>query len=235
MAENKSSRKALLVIAPNLRYKDAWDIQNELHERRKRDKIPDVLLLTDHPPVYTLGKNAKLQNLLIPEQEVAKRGIDLHHIDRGGDITFHGPGQLVGYPIFDLHHFYQDVGRFLREMEESLMVALSHFGIKSGRQVGLTGVWVGNEKVAAIGIKLSRWFTKHGFALNVSTDLSYFENIIPCGISDKAVTSMEKLTGKSLTISEVVPAVEAGFSQVFSIDFAHAELKEVLEIKKTFV
>lgn len=224
---SESKYKALLVVAPNLRYKEAWDLQNDLHERRKKDEIPDILILTEHPPVYTLGKNARLENLLVPEREVAARGIDLHHIDRGGDITFHGPGQLVGYPIFDLHHFYQDVGRFLREMEESLIVALATFGIEAGREPGLTGVWAGGAKIAAIGIKLSRWFTKHGFALNVSTDLRYFNDIIPCGISGRPVTSMEKVLGKKIAISEVIPAVVEGFSEVFSIRFERAELSEL--------
>lgn len=228
MTEFIPKHKALLVVVPNLRYQKAWDIQNELHECRKEDQIPDVLILTDHPPVYTLGKNARLNNLLISEQQVAARGIDLHHIDRGGDITFHGPGQLVGYPIFDLHHFYRDVGRFLREIEESLIMALAKFGIEAGRNPGLTGVWVGDEKIAAIGIKLSRWFTKHGFALNVSTDLRYFNDIIPCGISGLPVTSMEKVLGKKIAIAEVIPAVVEGFAQVFSIGFERVELNDLL-------
>lgn len=225
----EARHRGLVAIAPRLRYKRAWDIQNTLHELRKQDRIPDVLMLTEHPPVYTLGKNARAEHLLIPEAEAARRGIDVHWIDRGGDITFHGPGQLVGYPIFDLHHFYRDVGRYLREIEEALIVALSHFGIAAGREAGLTGVWTEAGKIAAIGIKLSRWFTKHGFALNVNTDLAYFRHIVPCGINNRPVTSMAEILGRPLRIAEVIDAVEDGFAQVFSFDFARTDLQDLLK------
>lgn len=220
--------EARLIIAPNLRYKIAWDIQNDLHERRKRHEISDVLILTEHPPVYTLGKNAHREHLLISREEVAARDIDLFHIDRGGDITFHGPGQLVGYPIFNLNDYYRDVGRFMRELEEVLIQALATFGITAGRNPGYTGVWVGDAKIAAIGIKLSRWVTKHGFALNVHTDLRYFRDIVPCGIRNKPVTSLQELIGRAISLQEVIPSVISSFERVFEIQFTAAKLEEFM-------
>jgi len=191
--------------------------------------LPNVLFLTEHPPVYTFGKSGHPENLLLPESEIRRRGIELFWADRGGDITFHGPGQLVGYPIFDLHDFYLDVGRFLREVEEGIIRALAAFSIDAGRIPGLTGVWVGEKKIAAIGIKLSRWVTKHGFALNVNTDLGYFQYIVPCGIADKPVTSMQALLGEAVPMHAVIEALMQSFSQVFDLEFETKQIVELLE------
>ncbi len=217
-ADRQPDKSGWLYIHRPMAYKEAWDLQNRLFDKRMRGDIPDVLFLTEHPPVYTFGKSGKTQHLLISEQQAQRKGIDLFWIDRGGDITFHGPGQLVGYPIFDLHGFYLDVGRFLRDVEEALIVALAAFGIEAGRIPGLTGVWVGEEKIAAIGVKLSRWITKHGFALNVNTDLSYFGHIVPCGIPDKPVTSMQKVLGHEVNMETVIARVVQAFEQVFGIE-----------------
>ncbi len=204
-------------VLRRLPYREGWELQNRLFEARKQGSIPDVLLLVEHQPVYTFGKSGKKEHLLIPEQEAKRRGIEIFWIDRGGDITYHGPGQLVGYPIFDLHHYYLDVGRFLRDLEEVLIRTLAHFDIKAGRIAGLTGVWVEDKKIASIGVKLSRWITKHGFALNVSTDLHYFAQIIPCGIAEKPMTSMEQVLGRSVTLDEVIPRVLEEFQEVFHL------------------
>ncbi len=221
-----------LIYQRNWRYKEAWDAQNALLEMRKADEITDVLILTDHPPVYTLGKNATGVNMLISEDAAAKQGIDVHWIDRGGDITFHGPEQLVGYPIFNLGALYRDVGRFLRELEEALILSLAEFGISGGRTPGLTGVWVEGAKVAAIGVRLSRWYSKHGFALNVNTDLNYFKSIIPCGINDKPVTSMQEILGKKIDFAQVAEAVERSVSEVFGFDFTWTTFSELISIQE---
>lgn len=179
------------------------------------------LLFVEHPPVYTLGKNGNEENILISEQELFQKRIDYFHINRGGDITFHGPGQLVGYPILDLDKFNTDLGWYLRSIEEIIILTLAEYGIISERSKGETGVWIdtgikGRErKICAIGIKCSRWVTMHGFALNVNTDLSYFNNIIPCGIQNKQVTSIEKELGKKVDINEVKQKVKHHFEKVF--------------------
>ncbi len=176
----------------------AW--QAELVARRKAGEIPDLLILCQHPPVITLGRNARRENLLLPEEELARRGVEVHASNRGGDVTFHGPGQLVGYPIIDLSGWRKDVVTYVRALEEVLIRTACEFGIEAGRKAApqqkrqfYTGVWVGEEKLAAIGVHISRWVTSHGFALNVTTDVSYFDLIVPCGIADKGVTSLERL------------------------------------------
>jgi lipoyl(octanoyl) transferase len=176
----------------------AW--QAELVARRKAGEIPDLLVLCQHPPVITLGRNARRENLLLPEEELARRGVEVHASNRGGDVTFHGPGQLVGYPIIDLSDWRKDVVAYVRALEEVLIRTASTVGVEAERKAAprqkrqlYTGVWVGEEKLAAIGVHISRWITSHGFALNVTTDVSYFDLIVPCGIADKSVTSLERL------------------------------------------
>ena len=176
----------------------AW--QAELVARRKAGEIPDLLIFCQHPPVITLGRNARRENLLLPEEELARRGVEVHASNRGGDVTFHGPGQLVGYPIIDLSGWRKDVVAYVRALEEVLIRTARDFDIEAGRKAApqqkrqfYTGVWVGEEKLAAIGVHISRWITSHGFALNVATDLGYFDLIVPCGISGKGVTSLERL------------------------------------------
>jgi len=174
------------------------------------------LLLTEHYPVYTIGKGGTEAHLLVPSAELNRQGVEVFNTDRGGDITYHGPGQLVGYPILDLSRHYRDVHRYLRDLEEVLLRALADFGIAAGRNPGLTGVWVRQEKIAAIGVKVSRWITMHGFALNVHTDLGYFGKIIPCGIVNKGVTSMARVLGHPIDLPTVAERVVHHFGEVFS-------------------
>jgi lipoyl(octanoyl) transferase len=214
--------KALVVRnLGTLDYQSALDLQRELVEQRKRGEIPDQLLLLEHPDVITLGvKNrSDRSNVLESDAALAAKGIALFETGRGGDVTYHGPGQLVGYPIIDLKPDRCDVHRYVRDLEEVLIRAVSDFGIDAGRVAGLTGIWVGAQgstgKLAAIGVRISRWVTSHGFALNVATDLSRFGLIVPCGIADKGVTSMEALLGRRVPMDEVRAAVTSRFGEIF--------------------
>ena len=216
------------------RYADAWELQKKFFSARLAHRIPDVLLLTEHEPVYTLGKGADANHLLANDVELIEKNIDVFNIDRGGDVTFHGPGQLVGYPILDLNNYYLDIHRYLRDIEEVLIRTTQDFGVDAQRSDGLTGVWVKNEKIAAIGVKVSRWITMHGFAFNVNTDLSYFDRIIPCGIFNKGVISLRALKGKDVAMADVVNSVIHNFESVFSVaaetvePMAHQPLDELL-------
>ena len=199
-------------------YREAWSLQRERVARRATGAIPDTLLLLSHPPVVTLGKGGTIDHLLGSGADLERRGVEFVETDRGGDITFHGPGQIVGYAIVDLAARDRDLHRFLRDLEEVLIRALTDFGIAAGRTPGLTGVWIGDAKVAAIGIRVSRWITHHGFALNVDTDLSYFDLIVPCGIADRRVTSMAELLGGPVARAEVEDALGRAFLHVFGAD-----------------
>ena len=192
-------------------YAEAWELQRRLVERRKARAVPDTLLLLEHPHVFTLGRNAKPEHLLARPPEV-----EVHATNRGGDITYHGPGQLVGYPILDLGAIRKDVVWYVRSLEEALIAALEEFGIAGGRNPGLTGVWVGPEKIAAIGVHLSRWVTSHGFALNVHPELRYFQFIVPCGIREYGVTSMERVVGRAPAMAAVKQAVARQFEHLLS-------------------
>jgi lipoyl(octanoyl) transferase len=204
-------------------YPTALDLQRTLLQLRKANRIENTLLLLEHPPVITLGRNASLDNVLASPEFLSQRGVELHEIDRGGDVTFHGPGQLVAYPIFDLRSFDPKVGavEFVRRLEEVLIRTCGDHGIGTQRIKGLTGVWTyalrnkPEAKIAAIGVHISRGVTTHGFALNVSTDLDYFTMIVPCGITNKPVTSMERELQKSLTMEEVATAASRNFGRVF--------------------
>jgi len=206
-------------------YQDALDLQNRLVEMRSRGEAPDRLLLLEHPHTYTLGTSGHDDHLLLSEDELAQRGIEVYHIDRGGDITYHGPGQLVGYPIIQLPregNLRADFVGYVRKLETVLIDTLADFGIAARPIAGLTGVWVdmpdGEAKIAAIGVKVNvRAVTKHGFALNVNTDLSYFDGIIPCGIADKGVTSMAQLLGVPIDETQVAERVVAHFGDVFGM------------------
>ncbi len=197
-------------------YAEAFAIQRDLVERRKRGAIPDQLLIVEHPHVITLGRNGHMENLLASEEVLRRAGIQFHSTDRGGDITYHGPGQVVGYPIVDLREWKRDVVAYVRALEQVIIDSLQEFGIVAGRVPGCTGVWVEGKKVAAIGVHISRWVTSHGFALNHTTDLSYFQYIVPCGIT-KPVTSMRAL-GSSASREEVVAALARNFSKQFQLD-----------------
>ena len=202
-------------------YQEALDLQKDLVERRRREEIPDQLLLLEHPPVITLGVKARSSrsHVLESDESLAAKGVGVFETGRGGDVTYHGPGQLVGYPIFNLKPDRCDVHQYVRDLEEALIRAVAAFGITGHRVSGLTGVWVGpeghEEKLAAIGVRISRWITSHGFALNVNTRLEHFGLIVPCGITDRGVTSMERLLGRTLSMDEVCDAVVAAFADVF--------------------
>lgn len=197
-------------------YADGLELQEELVAARRAGEIPDTLLLLEHPHVITLGSGSDGSHVLLDDGERRLMGIELFETGRGGDVTYHGPGQLVGYPILDLKPDRQDLHRYIRDLEEAVIRVLAGYGIQGGREDGLTGVWVGDEKVAAIGVRVSSgWITSHGFALNVNTDLSFFGAIVPCGIRDHGVTSMQRLLGRSLDMVEVEDGVAAALVEVF--------------------
>lgn len=219
-----------------MRYQDAWDYQTALHRQLVGNKLANRhlqplnypqqhhLLLVEHPPVYTLGKSGHKENLLLSLEELEARGIEYFPINRGGDITYHGPGQIVGYPILDLECFFTDVHRYVRNIEETIIRVLAEYGVNGLRIQGYTGVWVespekagGFAKICAIGVHLSRWVTLHGWAFNVNTDLSYFNHIVPCGIADedKSVTSLQTLLGHRLDMREVKEQLRRHFADVF--------------------
>ena len=209
----------------SLGYDEAYGLQRELVSARKAGAIPDQLLFVEHPHVVTLGRNAKLAHVLAAPELLARAGIAVAETDRGGDVTYHGPGQLVGYPIFDLKDWHRDVGAYLRAIEEVLIDALATFGVHGQRDPEATGVWVNGAKVAAIGIHMSRWVTSHGFALNIDTDLNYFRYIVPCGLS-KPVASLRSL-GVTAPADVVRRAVLTAFEEVFDLEIAHlAQLTE---------
>jgi lipoate-protein ligase B len=192
-------------------YKAVWDLQKEMQQQRIKGDIEDTLILVEHDPVYTLGKNANEDHLLQSRDE----SVDVFNIERGGDITFHGPGQLVGYPILDLSNYKKSVSWYMRTLEQVLIDTLIEFKIAAQRNDGLTGVWVGDKKIAALGVRISRWVTMHGFALNVNPNLSFYDGIIPCGIFDHGVTSMEQLLGETQNNDNVKNMVIEKFNKYF--------------------
>lgn len=219
-------------------YKSAWDYQERLlqenvaiksYERINPSMVDCVsdtkhsFLICEHTPVYTLGKSGSIDNVLITTAQLQEEGIEFFHTNRGGDITYHGLQQIVGYPILDLEKFYTDIGRYLRNLEDVIILTIAEYGIKGERSAGETGVWIDpgiigkQRKICAIGVRCSRWITMHGFALNVNTDLSYFNNIIPCGIQNKQVTSMEKEWGAKLDYREVKERLKRNFEKVFEV------------------
>lgn len=206
-------------------YTDAYALQQRLAAARKAGAIEDVLLLCEHPHVITLGRNAKRENLLVSENVLRQKGVELHATNRGGDITYHGPGQIVGYPILNLGAIKRDVGWYVRTLEEAMIRTTADFGLTAFRVPGKTGIWVNpvanpgaaEEKLAAIGVHISRWVTSHGFAYNVSTDLRYFDLIVPCGIAGRKATSLEKLLTRSVSSEEVKPRLVQHFAEFFSL------------------
>ncbi|HUR20219.1 MAG TPA: lipoyl(octanoyl) transferase LipB [Vicinamibacterales bacterium] len=203
-------------------YQAGLDLQAALVEDRRTGRIGDTLLLLEHPPVITLGVKTRHgdRHIIASEEELARQGVTVHETGRGGDVTYHGPGQLVGYPIFDLKPDRCDVHKYVRDLEEALILALREFAIEGTRVKGLSGVWVGQEggherKIAAIGVRISRWITSHGFALNVATDLRHFQLIVPCGIADRGVTSVEGELARHVSMAEIEDVVVRGFQAVF--------------------
>ncbi|MEC7872115.1 MAG: lipoyl(octanoyl) transferase LipB [Candidatus Neomarinimicrobiota bacterium] len=204
------SQKINIVDLGRMDYKSAWDFQKEFHNKVLIGKETDTLFLVEHEPVYTLGKNANNNNLL----KKANSNVKVFNVERGGDITYHGPGQLVGYPILDLHNYQKNISWFMRTLESILIETLSSFDIHANQKEGLTGVWVGDEKIGAQGVRISRWVTMHGFSLNVNTDLSYFDSIVPCGIVNCGITSMKKLLGKPQDMDLVKKSTVNAFNKI---------------------
>jgi lipoate-protein ligase B len=215
---NRSSHSVHVVSLGRTEYRSCWILQQRLFGLRSEGRISDTLLLTEHDHVYTIGRNGDDSHLLADTSELTSRGVEVVHTDRGGDITYHGPGQLVGYPILDLKNYYCDLHRYLRDLEEVVVRTLATYGVRGRRLDKYTGVWVGNEKICAIGVKSSRWVTMHGFALNVTTDLSFFERIIPCGIFEHGVTSMENVLGHEPSGEEVASRLVEDFGEVFGAE-----------------
>ena len=201
-------------------YAEGLALQESLVSSRQQGTGEDTLLLLEHPPVVTLGRGANPDHLLARREDLARRGVEVFETGRGGDVTYHGPGQLVGYPILLLPPPLRDLHLLLRKIEEILIASVAEFGVEARRMEGLTGVWVGAEKLAAIGMRVSRWVTSHGFALNVSTDLSGFDLIVPCGIRGRGVTSLSRLLGRQVSLSEAAGAVTRAFGRVFECDGA---------------
>lgn len=230
------NKKVKLINKGLIDYKECWDYQTQIFDGIIQKKIAirkgeaeneitdNYFIFCEHPHVYTLGKTGEKNNLLLSEDLLKTKGATYYHINRGGDITYHGPGQIVGYPILDLDNFFTDINKYLRLLEEAIILTLKEYGIESGRVDGLTGVWLDGDnpikarKICAMGVKLSRWVTMHGFALNVNTNLDYFNNIVPCGISDKQVTSLEKELGAPQSITEVQEKILKHLKALFGFE-----------------
>jgi len=214
-------------------YTEAYALQQRIVAARKADVIEDVLLLCEHPHVITQGRNGKRENLLVGEHVLRQKGMEFYETSRGGDITYHGPGQIVGYPILNLGGIRRDVVWYVRMLEEAMIRATAEFGITAKRVAGKTGIWVdaGNteEKLGAIGVHISRWVTSHGFAYNVSTDLRFFDLIVPCGIADRKAASLEKVLGRKVEESEVAPRLAKHLGELFSLEMKESCKKELLE------
>ena len=241
------SQKVIFSDLGQLDYKECWDLQEKLFDStiaRKinnrglaaEEQVPtrNYLLFVEHPHVYTLGKSGDPKHLLLDQNGLQDKSATYYKINRGGDITYHGPGQLVAYPILDLDHFFTDIHKYLRLLEETIILTLAEYGIKAGRSSGETGVWLDADipgrarKICAMGVRCSRWVTMHGWGFNVNSDLNYFNNIIPCGISDKAVTSMKQELGRELDLTEVKVCLKKHFAALFNCEFETAQLSELV-------
>jgi lipoyl(octanoyl) transferase len=225
-------KNCLVVFLGSIEYSPALDLQKEICEAKKGGFGEDVLLLLEHPPTITLGRNGQWHHLLVSDEALAARGVRRFEADRGGDITFHGPGQLVGYPLMKLDGVERDVHSFMKNLEESLICLLGLYGIEAGREPKLTGVWTKEGKIGAMGVHISRWITRHGFALNVNTDLSYFDLIVPCGIKGKGVVSMQSIVNRPLDLREVAESYTREFGRCFArkvSSISGRELREKLQ------
>ena len=229
-------------------YEPVWELQRELQMRLVREKrsehpirLPHILLLVEHNPVYTIGKSGDEENLVWDAERRRLEGVSFHRIDRGGDITFHGPGQLVGYPILDLDRFFTDLHRYMRTLEEAVINTLAVFHVEAGRFPGRTGVWVGADargaerKVCAMGVRVSRWVTMHGFALNVATELSFYQGIVPCGIDDRDVTSMALELGQAPAMETVMSEFQRGFGRAFGADISEVGRDETFQVLSSYL
>jgi lipoate-protein ligase B len=232
-ASLSGSRKTCYTVSfqERLDYEHALELQMRICEIKKTGFVPDVLLLLEHPPVITLGRNGDWHNLVVSEETLRARGVSRYQADRGGDITFHGPGQLVGYPLLKLEPHEQDTHRYMRNLEETIIRVLGEFGIQAGREGKLTGVWTKAGKICAMGVHISRWVTRHGFALNVNTDLSFYDLIVPCGLVGKPVHSMQKALGREVDLREVAEKLTGHFGRVFDremISMTHSDLAKLI-------
>jgi lipoyl(octanoyl) transferase len=207
-----------------VRYREALALQQTLVEERRAGRVPDLLLLLQHPPVITLGVRGDggRSHIVVRDDRLAQLGVEVSETGRGGDVTYHGPGQIVGYPILDLRPDRCDVHRYVRDVEEVMIRTCAEYGIGAGRVSGLTGAWVRDQKIGAIGVRISRWITSHGFAFNVNTDLEYFDLIVPCGVADRGVTSLERLLGRRIPLPEVEDALARHFGAVFDREVTRA-------------
>ena len=225
---HSADRELWVVQLGRMGYAEALELQRDIARRRISGDIPqDVLLLVEHPPVVTLGRSSKQKNLISSPEFLASRGVELFEVERGGDVTFHGPGQLVGYPIFDLKRHRQDLHWYLRSVEEALIRTIGEYGIPGERSTGYTGVWTKGRKIASIGVHARDWVTWHGFALNVTTDLSFFDLIVPCGIAGVEMTSIAKETGSEPGLDEVSAFSAAAFSDLFDLGPVKVNLKSI--------
>lgn len=228
MAKQSTYREFDYIDLDFVDYNKAWDLQKDVFQLRTKDEIKDTFFLLEHPHTYTLGKVADKKNLISNEEFLKKYDIKVYDIDRGGDITYHGPGQIVGYPIIKLSDWKEDTHLYLRTLEQIIIDVCADYGLKTGRIEGLTGVWIEDRKIAAIGIKVSRWVTMHGFAFNINTDLNLFNGIIPCGITDKKVTSLQQELGTEVDIKEVKEKLVEKFKDAFDYDSYDVILKDTL-------
>ncbi len=219
-------------------YPEAWELQKHVVAARKAGAIEDVLLFCEHPHVITLGRSGNRANLLASENVLQQKGVGYFETTRGGDITYHGPGQIVGYPILNLGAIRRDVVWYVRSLEEAMIRATAELGIHTSRVAGKTGIWVGQdegeEKLAAIGVHISRWVTSHGFAYNVATDLRYFELIVPCGLADRKATSLEKLLGRNVSLDEIKPLLAKHLGEIFGLTIRTAQREALFEKLQTF-
>ncbi len=222
------NKKLIYCNLDTVDYKEAWDLQKSIFELRYQQKVDDVFLLLEHPHTYTLGKSADEKNLVGNEEYLNKNKISVYDIDRGGDITYHGPGQIVGYPIIDLNNWGKDTHKYLRALEEIIIRTCADYGLAVTRVPKYTGVWIADRKIAAIGIKVTRWITMHGFALNVNTDLSLYNGIIPCGIANKEVTSLQKELNTEIDIQEVKSKILNHTVRIFGYNDIETQLVENL-------
>jgi lipoyl(octanoyl) transferase len=222
-------KRATLIDIGRTDYAYAWDLQKLLLKERIEGRIPDTILFTEHNNTYTIGKSGGDDHLLASDSELHEKEIALFKIDRGGDITYHGPGQIVCYPIIDLSEHYKDIHRYLRDLEEVIIRTLKRYSIEAYREPDYTGVWVSGEKICAIGVKVSHWVTMHGFAFNVNTDLSYFGRIIPCGIFHKGVTSLSQVLERPVDMTEVKGVIAGELADVFQTEIENASYEQFIE------
>ena len=217
-----------IVDLGNREYKEVWDLQKKLHEKRVRKELPNTLLLVEHDPVITMGKSGQEGNVLFPVEFLKEKGVDFFHIERGGDATYHGPGQLVGYPIFNVRDGLAGIKPFINAMERAIIATLHSFGIKAYKKEKMIGVWTEKGKICSIGVAVKKWVSFHGFALNVNTNLSYFDLIVPCGLKNVEMTSMEQVLGKQIEMNSVKKRIVGNFGDVFAQETKRVCLSEII-------